>query len=98
VLGGASSVGKFALQLLKVLGFSVVASCSSKSAESLKAIGADATIDYKKTEEEQITELLSITHGKPSRIFDAVAVNEGLVKALFLKVEGEKHFSTTNDW
>ena len=98
MLGGASSVGKFAVQLLKALGFSVITTCSAKSAESLKSIGADATIDYKKTEEEQIAELLSITNGKPNRIFDAVAMNEGLVKALFPKVEGVKYFSTTNDW
>jgi NADPH:quinone reductase-like Zn-dependent oxidoreductase len=98
VTGGASSVGKFAVQLLKALGFSVVATCSAKSAESLKAIGADATIDYKKAEEEQITELLSLTGGKPTRIFDAVAVNEGFAKAVFKKVDGEKYFSTTNDW
>jgi NADPH:quinone reductase-like Zn-dependent oxidoreductase len=98
VLGGASSVGKFAVQLLKALGFSVVATCSAKSSDSLKSIGADATIDYKKNQEEQIAELLSSTNGKPSRIFDAVAMNEGLVKALFPKVEGLKYFSTTNDW
>lgn len=97
-MGGASSVGKFAVQLLKALGFSVVATCSAKSAESLKNIGVNATIDYKKTEEKQITEMLSITGGKPDRVFDAVAMNEELVKALLSKVEGEKCFSTTNDW
>lgn len=91
-------MGKFALQLLKALGFSVVVTCSTKSVDSLKAIGADATIDYKKPEEEQITELLSITGGKQLRIFDAVAANEGFVKALFKQVDGEKYFSTTNDW
>lgn len=98
MLGGASSVGKFAVQLLKAFGFSVATTCSAKSAESLKAIGADSTIDHKNTEDEQIAKLLSVTGGKPNRIFDAVAMNEGLVKALFPTVEGEKYYSTTNDW
>jgi NADPH:quinone reductase-like Zn-dependent oxidoreductase len=33
VLGGSSSVGKFALQLLKALGYKVVVTCSPGSAE-----------------------------------------------------------------
>jgi len=76
----------------------VATTCSTKSADTLKSIGADATIDYKKPEEEQIAELLSVTDGKATRIFDAVAVNESFAKAVFKKVDGEKYFSTTNDW
>lgn len=33
VLGGSSSVGKFALQLLRALGYKVVATCSPRSAD-----------------------------------------------------------------
>jgi len=101
VTGGASSVGKYAVQLLKALGFKVATTCSAKSAEVLKDIGADATIDYKRSEEEQIEELLSVTGGKAGRIFDAVACNEGFAMKIFEKlekVEGSKWFTTTNDW
>jgi len=114
VTGGASSVGKYAVQLLKALGFKVAATCSIKSAEVLKSIGADATIDYKKSEDDQVAELLSITGGKVNRIFDAVATAEGFAKAVFKKIEAEdkgfvkavlnkvkhenKYFCTTNDW
>jgi len=98
ITGGASSVGKYAVQLLKALGFKVVTTCSANSAQVLKELGADATIDYKKPEEEQIEELLSITDGQAGRIFDAVACNEGFAMKVFEKIEGQKWFATTNDW
>ncbi|KAF2418902.1 GroES-like protein [Tothia fuscella] len=100
VLGGASSVGKFAIQLLKALGYQVAATCSAKSSSGLEAIGLDVAIDYKKPEEEQIAELLSKTDGKATRIFDAVAQNDPtLAKAVFKQIDStSKYFSTTNDW
>jgi hypothetical protein len=65
----------------------------------LRSIGADATIDYKNSEDAQIAELLSVTEGKPSRIFDAVASNEGFAKVVFKQVSASpKYFATTNDW
>lgn len=38
VLGGSSSVGKFAVQLLKALGYKVIATASAKSSEVSNAI------------------------------------------------------------
>jgi hypothetical protein len=66
----------------------------------LKALGADASVDYKKSEEDQIAELISITEGKPTRIFDAVAQGINFAKAVFAKIPdvNPKYFSTTNDW
>jgi hypothetical protein len=57
-------------------------------------------IDYKKSQEDQIAELLSLTDGKPTRIFDAVAQGIDFGKAAFKQVSapGPKYFSTTNDW
>lgn len=48
VLGGATSVGRFAVQLLKNVHGSeeIVASCSGRSAEAIKAYGATSIIDY----------------------------------------------------
>lgn len=48
VIGGGTSVGRFAVQLLKnVYGASeIVASCSGSSADTIKAYGATSIIDY----------------------------------------------------
>lgn len=48
VLGGATSVGRFAVQLLKNVhgAEEIVASCSGRSAEAIKGYGATSIIDY----------------------------------------------------
>ena len=46
VNGGASFTGTCAVQLLKLAGFTVVATCSPKSFEMVKSYGADAVFDY----------------------------------------------------
>ncbi|KAK6373943.1 hypothetical protein LTS17_007913 [Exophiala oligosperma] len=99
VLGGASSVGKCAIQLAKVCGYKVAASCSTKSAAAVKELGA-IPFDYKVPLEEQVKAALDITSGKVSRIFDAAAADDLLLaKELFKATnKAEKYFSTTNDW
>lgn len=115
VLGGSSSVGKFAVQLLKALGYKVLATASPKSGEVsdtivmvgsallttrqlLKSLGASETLDYNLPQDELVSSLISITSSKLNRIFDAVATNDDLVKAVYQQVRGEKYFSSTNDW
>jgi len=100
VLGGAGNVGKFAVQLLKICGFQVIASCSAASAPLVKKQGAKAVFDYKKPVEEQVKNVLSITEGKIHRVFDAVASPDAaFAKALFKELpQGPKLFSSTNDW
>jgi NADPH:quinone reductase-like Zn-dependent oxidoreductase len=90
VFGGSSSVGKYAVQLLKALGFNVATTCSSSSAPLLTSLGAAATIDYKKSQEEQLNELLSKTDGKLYRIFDATAQSHELARAIFSKIRDDK--------
>lgn len=99
VLGGASSVGRCAIQLAKACGYKVAASCSSKSAAAVKDLDA-VPFDYKQPIEQQVQEVTNITSGKVSRIFDAVAAdNPELAKELFKEAKGsENFFSTTNDW
>ena len=99
VLGGASSVGKAAVQLAKASGYKVAASCSTKSAASVKAIGA-VPFDYKQSPEHQIRAVMDITGGDVSRILDAVAADDPvLAKELFKKSKSSsKYFATTNDW
>ena len=108
VLGGASSVGKFAIQIAVACGFKVVASCSARSADVVRDLDA-AVFDYKKSTEEQVKDVMAATGGKFTRVFDAVASNDALAKALFKELSlkekekegkgtGQKYFATTNDW
>ncbi|KAL7782698.1 hypothetical protein V8C43DRAFT_194128 [Trichoderma afarasin] len=46
VSGGASYTGTAAIQLLKLAGFTVIATCSARSFELVRSFGADATFDY----------------------------------------------------
>lgn len=99
ILGGASSVGRSAVQLAKACGYKVAASCSSKSAASVKELEA-IPFDYKKSIDEQVKEVMEITSGKVARIFDAVAADDPVLPRELFKVSKSSHkfFSTTNDW
>ncbi|ERF72293.1 hypothetical protein EPUS_02180 [Endocarpon pusillum Z07020] len=103
VLGGASSVGKYAIQLAQVAGYRVAASCSASSAELIKDLGA-IPFDYKKPLDHQVKEVVSITSNKPYKIFDAAAAGHPLAMEIFKQLPdsdgegGEKLFATTNDW
>ena len=46
VSGGASFTGTCAIQLLKLAGFTVVATCSARNFELARSFGADAVFDY----------------------------------------------------
>ncbi len=46
VLGGAGGTGSFAVQLLKLWGARVAATCSARNADFVRALGADTVIDY----------------------------------------------------
>ncbi|KAF1808958.1 GroES-like protein [Eremomyces bilateralis CBS 781.70] len=97
VLGGASSVGKMALQLLKKAGYKVIVTCSSGSAELLKSLGAEATVDYKKPKSEVISEILSITGNSVARVFDAVSQHVQFAADLLKGVEkSPRYFTSTN--
>lgn len=99
VLGGASSVGKAAIQLAKASGYKVAASCSSKSFAVVKELGA-VPFDYKVPVEDQVKQVLDITSGKASKVFDAVASDDpAICKQLFKTIQAsDKFFATTNDW
>ncbi|PGG98961.1 hypothetical protein AJ79_08736 [Helicocarpus griseus UAMH5409] len=109
VLGGASSVGKFATQasifallllLFDICGYKVIASCSASSVSLVKKQGAEAVFDYKKPVNEQVKDVLDITKGKVHRVFDAAATGDEFAKELFKKLPAQspKLFSSTNTW
>ncbi|KZV63262.1 GroES-like protein [Peniophora sp. CONT] len=76
VVGGASSVGQFALQLLKASGFSpLITTASSHNEEYCKAAGATHVVDYNVTPYERLPGAVkSIVGDTPvGFVFDAVA-------------------------
>jgi NADPH:quinone reductase-like Zn-dependent oxidoreductase len=46
VTAGAGGVGGFAIQLAKLAGATVIATCSAKNFDIVKKLGADYAIDY----------------------------------------------------
>jgi NADPH:quinone reductase-like Zn-dependent oxidoreductase len=103
ILGGASSVGKFAVQIAVACGFRVIASCSAASADIVRDLDA-AVFDYKKPLEEQVKDVMATTGGKFNKVFDAAGSNDAFARALFKELnkegkgQGQKYFATTNDW
>ena len=69
-----------------------------KLRQLLKSLGATETLDYNLPQDELVSALRSISSGNLKRIFDAVATNDDFVKAFYQHVQGEKYFSSTNDW
>jgi NADPH:quinone reductase-like Zn-dependent oxidoreductase len=101
VLGGGSSVGWYAIQMLKAAGYKVLASCSQRSTSSVKSLGAEA-FDYRDDLEKQLKDVFSITGGKIAGVFDAAAsADPAIAKKLFAHDSwhsSKKLFATTNDW
>lgn len=100
ILGGAGSVGQYTIQIAKILGYKVIATCSQKTAPLVQGLGADAVIDYSKSEEEQLHDLKTITGGNFFGVWDAVARSESLARKMLMEVsvEKQKYFATTDDW
>lgn len=99
ILGGASSVGSYAVQLARAAGYKVIASCSTKSADAVKSFGAE-TFDYRSPIEQQVDAVVKVTGEQVNRIFDAAASDDPVIaKELFKRSKAEqKYFATTNDW
>ncbi|KAL2802322.1 chaperonin 10-like protein [Aspergillus granulosus] len=103
VLGGASTVGRFGIQLFKLLGYKVIASCGTRSFEAVKQTGADVVLDYKIPTTDQVSEALNVldeTRRNLHYVLDAAAGGLEFGRALFNELpEGvPRYFATTNDW
>ena len=100
VLGGAGSVGQYSVQLAKILGYKVIATCSQKTAPLVQNLGADAVIDYSKSEEDQLHDLKTITGGNFFGVWDTVTKSESLARRMLteISVAKQKYFATTDDW
>lgn len=71
--------------------------CYSDSSKIVKKLGADETFDYKKSEEEQLKDIKSITSGRFSKLYDTTARSSKLAGRVLREVSelDDKHFTTT---
>ena len=62
--------------------------------------GADATLNHRLTQDEQLAEIKKVTGGNFSKVFDASAQGyETAIKALTtISTGSDKSFSTVDDW
>ncbi|KAI0366167.1 GroES-like protein [Pilatotrama ljubarskyi] len=76
ILGGASSVGQYAIQLAKLSGFSpIITTASPHNEELLRSLGADHVIDRSLSPAAIKLELPKLTQGKPLEfVYDAVSL------------------------
>jgi NADPH:quinone reductase len=81
--GASGGVGVFAVQIAKILGATVTATCSSGSIELVKSLGADEVIDYRKTPALEISSTYNV-------VFD-VASNLSFFKARKLLKSGGRY-------
>ncbi|KAJ6579224.1 chaperonin 10-like protein [Mycena vulgaris] len=90
VFGGSSSVGQFAIQLLRILGYStIITYASGKHADFLKSLGATHVVDRK---EVSITDLPAVVQkiaGAPIKIvYDAISEDDTRAASVATLAEG----------
>ncbi|KAH6640051.1 zinc-binding dehydrogenase [Truncatella angustata] len=81
--GGASSVGKYAVQLAKNAGLYVIATGSQKNHELLTSLGADAVVDY--SDADWASQVRKLSHDNLQHAFDCISEKETVgevIKAL----------------
>ncbi|KAI0355414.1 GroES-like protein [Trametes cingulata] len=66
IVGGASSVGQYAIQLAKMAGYDpIITTASLHNEQLLKSLGATHVVDRNRSNESILAELPSLTGGKP---------------------------------
>ncbi|KAJ7437568.1 chaperonin 10-like protein [Mycena galericulata] len=74
VFGGSSSVGQFALQVLRVLGYTIITYASGKHTEYLKSLGATHVIDRRTVSTADVPAAVKKIAGAPIKIvYDAIS-------------------------
>lgn len=67
----------------------------------VKNLGADATIDYRKSEDDQLQDLKNITGGNFFGVYDTVAKSEGFATRALKDISTstqKRYYATTDDW
>ncbi|TFK80629.1 GroES-like protein [Polyporus arcularius HHB13444] len=83
ILGGASSVGQYAIQLAKLSGHSpIITTASAHNAASLKSLGATHVLDRSRAPEDVLREIQKITGGTAIEyVYDPIATADTQVLA-----------------
>ncbi|KAI0715805.1 GroES-like protein [Cerioporus squamosus] len=78
ILGGASSVGQYAIQVAKLSGYSpIIATASPHNEGLLKSLGATAVIDRSLPASTIVSEVQKLTGGKPVEyVYDAISLED----------------------
>jgi NADPH:quinone reductase-like Zn-dependent oxidoreductase len=76
--GGSGGVGSFAIQIAKAKGAKVIATASTANQDLLKQLGADVTIDYTKTQFEDVAKDVDVVFDTVGR--DTLARSYPIVK------------------
>lgn len=100
IMGGSGSVGSAGVQLARAAGYKVIASCSKRNFDKVKALGANAVFDYTAPIEDQLKAIQEATGGNIGLVYDATSSDDPkLAKAVFANSSSKtKYFATTNDW
>jgi len=89
ILGAASSIGQYVIQLAKLSGFSpIIVTASLHNAEFLRSLGATHVLDRNLTLEQLRGEIVKITKEPLDLIYDAVSVPETQLAAYELLAPG----------
>ncbi|KAH6670926.1 chaperonin 10-like protein [Plectosphaerella plurivora] len=100
VLGGSGCVGQYGVQLARLNGYKVLASCSpSRKSVALQG-GATDTFNGRAGVDEQVADIKRITGGNFARVFDATTFGtDVMIKALDTVSTAEtKYLSSVDDW
>ncbi|TCD60663.1 hypothetical protein EIP91_009723 [Steccherinum ochraceum] len=77
IVGGASSVGQFVIQLAKLSGFSpIITTASPRNVELLKSLGAAHVLDRNLTQDELVKAVRQITSEPIKVVYDSVSYKE----------------------
>ncbi|KAH9921196.1 GroES-like protein [Epithele typhae] len=78
ILGGASSVGQYAIQVAKLAGFSpIITTASPRNRELLRSLGATHVLDRALPDAAVLAELPRLTSGRPiPLVYDAISLPE----------------------
>ena len=66
----------------------------------VQSLGADAIIDYRKSEEDQLADLKEVTKGNLLGAYDTTAktIEFGMKVLKDVSTAPKRYFATTNDW
>ncbi|KAK4222879.1 chaperonin 10-like protein [Podospora fimiseda] len=97
IWGAASSVGSFAVQTAKIMGFRVYATASEKHHEYIKSLGAEKAFDYK--DQDVVRKIIVAVKEDGVKLYNAHAVVDGALQPVLdvlKQTKGEYHAKVVN--